>query len=268
MDKKVLIAEFKKARESINRNRTETVLEINNAYIAMGHYDVVLFRQASRGGGLVLNASERFFLPLEEARVADAVGDSTYRFLLMISILNNAFSDNIKEIAQKFKSHLNEFVSVGIKYTLYRSIDNCDIVCIIDSDNYPEMLDLVRSCADSMDDPNIYFFTIPMLNAKVLKDTKSIESILHVEVPKTALLVRTTVREHQRISELLSAEMLLKGLVEPSKSIMFGASDIVIDLGQYSPYKVITYYRNVNRCIADYLKVLYSAEVEIMKRLD
>ncbi|MBR5949477.1 MAG: hypothetical protein IKZ82_12655 [Clostridia bacterium] len=269
MDRKILTAKFKKAKECTKKNEAEcnTVFAIKDAYIAMGHYDVVVFNHVSRNEEQVLNVGERCFLPFDEASIAEAVGTSVYRFLVMINILHkDSVEKNIKETAQEFVSQLESYGSKGNVYNLYRSLDNCDIACIIDSDDYPGTLELVRKCADSIETPTVYFFTVPMLNARVLDETKIINADIETEVPDTALLVRTTVKEHRKIGELLSEEKLLKGLRKTSKYIMFGANDIVVDMGCYSAYKVITYYRNVMNYIADYLAVLYSAEVEIMKK--
>lgn len=258
MDQKILIARFEKAKREF---------EVQGAYIAMGHYDVVRFRHVLRDGRLILDAGDRCFLPLTEHSLTDIVGKTMYRFLSMVNILGNNPNEKVKATVQALMTQLSTISSPDMSYSLYRSLESCDIACVIDSNDYPATLRLIKNCADSIDASDIYFFTIPMLNARMLDEPGDNEALRYAEVPNTFLLVRTTVKEHKKVDELLSREKLLKNLGRNTKSIMFGANDIVVDLGEYSPSKVIAYYRNVREFIAEYQSVLYSAEVEIMDKI-
>ncbi len=258
MRKQVLIAKFSKIK-----NRSD----MQHNYIAMGHYDIIEFRIEDRNDSLVLFTGDRCFLPLVDDIDINPIGSSTFRFLTMINVLcwDRHIDQKITDVLRKLTAYTNSHTSNGLICSLFRSLDSCDIACLIDSNDYVAALSFIKTCLDSIENEDVYFFTVPMLNANMLSIKN--DDVAHSRsntVPNTTLQIRATVKSNRKSNSLLNINKLFKGFSTAKSRMMFGASDIVIDLGEYCPQKLIAYYRNIVENFEDYCDVLFSAEVEIM----
>lgn len=263
MEKRVLIA---------NISKVNSIDDMKSNYIGMGHYDIIKFRIEYRNG-LNLSQGDRCFLPINDDITISSVGTTAFRFLTMINVL--CWEDESNEKVNTLLNNLSLFLRYNtpsnINCYLFRSLDSCDFALLFDTDNYLDALSFVNRCIDIIGNQETYFFTIPMLNTIMVdkKENNDIDISKSNLILNSSLQIRMTIRSYHRIRGLLSENKLFKGLSSVERRLLFGANDIVIDLGPFSQDKVITYYRNVIKNFENYRDALHSAEMEVqVKTLD